>query len=461
MSDGAVMAVHHYDCGTRAPAIALVIPYRKESAFLPPVAAGFVRAGYHVLIADVRGFGGSSGPWHGQYSPREIDDGAELVEWAGRQEFCDGNVGLMGMSYCGGNQILIAARKPRGLRCIAPVVGLVDTYRDMWKRGGIPSHTGWGAGTYLRSQQRETARAGLEEFYLRVALDPLDGAWHHERSPEYALADVDVPTLAIGGWHDYFLRGTIRTYHGASTPHKRLVIGPWGHGDFDPSSELLSWYGHWLRGEGDEPRGVRVYRTGAEQWVDLDDWPVRRDWHALPVEPATLRIVTHIEAVAPAPNPKRQLIVDPTDSGVSTWGEGAAFDVHTFDADTVVEGTSCLHAVLRVRNCEDVDVHARLSSGGRQLCEGRLRASHRTLDRSRTVYGPEGLPAVPWHTHDREQPVPDDQPVEVDVEIGAISHLFRAGDVLRLGITLVRADEGAVPSTAFLEPATRLLVGFA
>lgn len=33
--------------------------------------------------------------------------------------------------------------------------------------------------------------------------------------------------LVIGGWYDYFLRGTVRAFRGLQAP-KRLAIGNWG-----------------------------------------------------------------------------------------------------------------------------------------------------------------------------------------------------------------------------------------
>lgn len=484
MSDGVKIAVNRYAASSHpSPAALMFIPYRKEGAVVGELASLITSAGIDFLIADVRGFGGSPAPYEGLLSRREIADGVEMIEWISHQAFCDGSVGTIGASYCGANQILFAARKPPALRCIAPYVGPVDTYRDWTHRGGIPTHILWGAGTYLRSQHPETVRRGLEHYYLDLILDPLDNAAHRERSPETYFSEVEVPALCVGGWHDYFLRGTLRTYRFVGGP-KRLVLGPWGHGDFSPrhQQELVRWLAFWLKGEGDDPtagKRVHLLDTGIDEWRELEDWPKpeERKWMKLnlaeggslstaPGRATNARIVTHMEAVPMASNPKRAFIPDPTDSGMGLWGEDLIFDSESFGAETVVQGAVAAVVSLTTRGCADVDIHARVSmvsedGSPTQLIEGRLRASHRSLDDGRTVFSPDGDPVVPWHAHDRHEPVPDGRAVELAIEMGALCHTFQSGTKVRLGLTLVRSDEKSEFSSAVIEPESRLFLPIA
>lgn len=464
MSDGATLAVHHYRCGTEpAPAVVIAIPYRKDSAFLPLLGGLLTRAGMDVLVADVRGFGGSVAPYEGLFSEREIQDGVELIEWASSRPWCTGRVGLAGASYCGINQLLFASRKPKGLACITPVVGPVDTYRDMWHRGGMPSHTHWGAMTYLRSQHVETARKGLAEFYLDNVLDPFDNARHRH----VELADIDVPALAVGGFNDYFLRGTVRTFQQVSGP-KSLVIGPWGHGDADPS-EIVTWLQHWLSGATSQPPGprVRLYVGGADEWIERDDWvdTSSTDFHRWqPLGALTpVPVRTHEGAVAMAPNVRPHFNPDPTDSGMSSWGEDVTFDSDPFTDARIVLGPIGLALSMAVDGVDDVDVRARVSVVGAdgtvtQLTEGRLRASHRAVDVSRSQLSSDGEIVVPWHPHDASEPLPPRQPFVLNIEVDPLCHRFAAGDRLRLGLNISRADEGVVPAEALLGPDTFVLV---
>lgn len=482
MSDGVSIAVHLYPgASSPAPAVLLIVPYRKESVGIGMLASLVQEAGYNLLAADVRGFGGSDAPYEGLLSGREIDDGVELIDWIARQPFCDGQVAMIGGSYFGANQVLIAARRPPALRCIAPFTNFVDTYRDMTHRGGIPSHAQWGAMVYLRSQHAETARRGLEHYYLDLMLDPFDNAGHRSRSPETVLSQVTVPALCLGGWHDYFLRGTVRTYLGLGGP-KRLVIGPWGHAGFGPhhQQELIAWLNYWLRDQGLDPtvgKRVQLRLTGADDWREHEDWPdpASRRWtslhphpdgllHPVPAdEPTQLRVLAHLAVIPQATNPKPELMPDPTDSGMAVWGEDTVFDSPPLDDEMIVEGPVCLIARLRATDCNDLDLYARISvltadGGCQQVAEGRLRASHRTVDLQRSALSPDGDPVMPWHPHDSAEPLVPDQGAELVIEIGPVCHRFAPGERIRLGITLARADEAATTASARLEPGTRLLV---
>jgi predicted acyl esterase len=494
MSDGAALAAHHYPVpgGSPAPAVVSFVPYRKESAGVRVFANMLTSAGFHFLVADVRGFGGSDAPYEGLLSDREIQDGVDAISWVAEQPFCDGQVAMAGGSYWGANQLLIAGRRPPALRCIAPFVGFVDTYRDMTHRGGMPSNVLWGAATYLKSQHPATARRGLEQWYLDLMLDPLDNDDHRARSPESVLAHINVPTLCLGGWHDYFLRGTLRTYLAVHAP-KRLVIGPWGHGGIGPDHqrELVDWLGWWLAGRGTDPTAgddrVQLFDTGAERWRSYRDWPdaASRRWtswypHAdgslqrVPsTQPTPTRVLAHLDMVLPATNTKPQHVPDPTDAGMGSWGEDAVFVSAPADQEMTIEGPLALLAMVRAAGCDDVDLRVRVSVRPAgpdddavqlpdvQLTEGRLRASHRAIDVARSTLAPDGSPVVPWHRHDAEDLLPADRPVELAVEVFPVCHRLAVGDRLVVGITLTRADEGAAVVPALLEPGTRLLVPFA
>jgi predicted acyl esterase len=245
-------------------------------------------------------------------------------------------------------------------------------------------------------------------------------------------------------------------------------------------AELNAWLRYWLKGEGDDPTAgdrVRLFQTGRNEWTDRGDWPdlaglTWTAWHPQPGHglegsPAgqvtPVEVVPHLFAVPPAPNPKPGTVPDMTGSGFSGWGEQATFDGDPLDQTVRAEGPCCLLVRLRVRGCDDVDVYARFSAMKpdgtcEQLSEGRLRVSHRALDRARTVTLPNGDPVVPWLPHTSRELLRPDEVVEIAVELTPICHQFNPGDRPRLGLTLVRADEGDGPVTAVLEPGTKLLV---
>src|SRR5262249_13232672 len=111
------------------PALVALSPYGKEIQTLPippqpPTAPLYAREieardpafttehGYAHVIADCRGIGFSDGKYRGWMSPDEARDGHDLVEWAAAQDWCDGNVGMAGVSYYGAIQLMVAATKP-------------------------------------------------------------------------------------------------------------------------------------------------------------------------------------------------------------------------------------------------------------------------------------------------------------------------------------------------------------
>jgi len=152
MRDGIKIAVDVYrpEKEGRYPAILGTTPYIKEIQQLPPefthsIEAGatnfFISNGYVHVIEQVRGTGYSQGRYN-WYDSTEAKDGYEVVEWIAKQPWCNGNVGMMGDSYFGRTQYLIAGEKPPHLKCIAPFDAGSDDYRDSRNEGGM-LRAGW------------------------------------------------------------------------------------------------------------------------------------------------------------------------------------------------------------------------------------------------------------------------------------------------------------------------------
>src|SRR4051794_29266316 len=99
-------------------------------------APALLEAGYAVLGVNVRGTGCSQGQFD-MRSPVENTDGAAAVEWAARQSWSTGHVGMFGDSFPGLTQPGVAALHPAGLDAIAPWQIADDLYRDVAYPGGI------------------------------------------------------------------------------------------------------------------------------------------------------------------------------------------------------------------------------------------------------------------------------------------------------------------------------------
>jgi putative CocE/NonD family hydrolase len=314
MPDGVVLRadVARPNSPGRFPVIVTQTPYNK-AAFSPHT--WFVERGYVHAVVDVRGTGSSGGQWE-SFGPTEQADGKTVVEWAARQPWSDGNVGLWGPSYMGINQLFTAAQRPEGLRALFPIVPAADPYRDIVYAGGhfnsgfMPMWSGVVLaagipGPRLAAADPATAVRLLAEHVAADArtmaptlLDALtqgerayDGPFWRTRSPIEVIDRIDVPTFLVGGEDDLFQRGTPLLYEGLR--HRgvpaRLVIGPWNHlegavGAGLPAPGLplsldqmaLRWFDRHLRGlepGADSSPPVTQYELGTERWTTPADWP--------------------------------------------------------------------------------------------------------------------------------------------------------------------------------------------
>ncbi|HIA7121859.1 CocE/NonD family hydrolase [Campylobacter lari] len=105
----------------KVPAILEYIPYRKNDGTRgrdEPMHGYFSGNGYAVVRVDIRGSGESDGLLEDEYLKQEQDDALEVIEWIAKQEWCDGNIGMMGKSWGGFNSLQVAARRPKNLRAI-------------------------------------------------------------------------------------------------------------------------------------------------------------------------------------------------------------------------------------------------------------------------------------------------------------------------------------------------------
>ena len=341
LSDGVALVSDHYypspDHHGQGPWPTLLMrqPYGRDIASTVVYAhpAWFARHGYHVVIQDVRGRGGSEGEFYA--FRHESRDGAETIAWLRQHPACNGRIGMYGFSYQGSTQLLAAVENPEGLICIAPHMTAVDLYHGWFYHQGalrLASTLGWGIQMLREDARRRNLRAAndrLEAAWANIRAqagfvpyaehpaitDPeLPGYvrdWISHRDPDTnghgfwsdldistRLDKIQVPALHISGWYDAYLEGTISGYFalrnlGGSAfarDHQYLVAGPWVHipwgdriGDkylgpaanVDTDGLLMRWFNHWLKGSGefaDEPR-VSYFAFGANDWDVADEWP--------------------------------------------------------------------------------------------------------------------------------------------------------------------------------------------
>jgi predicted acyl esterase len=281
------------------PVILMDSPYGR---FTP--STEYADDGYVHVNADVRGTGRSGGV-NCIVCTREQRDVYELVEWAGRQSWSNGNVGMMGGSYLAFLQLLGAALKPPSLKAIVPRVAYSDLYRDDCYQNGLfsygvlasfagfqPTASASGTSTDPLLLPQASGRPNNAVLLADCKNRPFDGPYYRERSIYNKLDQISVPTLFIGGWFDPFLDGTTRNFNGVASKDKRLILGPWTHhrgGGFAETAPepypdvhlpggdpVLSWFDHHLKGIDngvDRKPAVEYYDIGDQTWKTASSWP--------------------------------------------------------------------------------------------------------------------------------------------------------------------------------------------
>ena len=285
--------------------------------------------GYIVVLQDTRGRYESGGVFYPFLN--ESQDGFDTVEWAAKLDYADGKVGMFGGSYVGATQMLAAMARPPHLVAIFPYLTGSDYYDGWTYQSGVlmqwftSSWTSILAVDTLRRRTEENSKPKdwvatlpVENYPLLALPDPRSLApyfrdWiQHERSDAYwrrwrisdHYRDMNVKGLHAAGWHDLFLKGSIKNYAGlhteATDPEvragQRLLIGPWAHtptsaegkvGDvvfgrnavLDMTGTALKWFDYTLKGVQNDYAGtapVRIFIMGENVWRDESEFPLAR-----------------------------------------------------------------------------------------------------------------------------------------------------------------------------------------
>jgi uncharacterized protein len=280
MRDGVKLAGDLYrpDTDEKYPAILMRTPYNKDGMeqckdYSNPYL--LAERGYNVFIQDVRGCYHSEGVLKST-GENEINDGYDTVEWAAAQSWCNGRVGMYGLSYFGYTQLAAAEQRPPHLIAICPfeMSGLypfsvgktltINSYHLMWLYGQamgrletmeISEEEKERLREKLKKNMeqmsemvkhlplREIPAAYVEEFPLFMdfieLLDNIDNPQFKKRIHNpLDFGNMDVAMLHCAGWFDTAHEGVVDNYEEAlrkaSTDRmktgQKLILGPWVHG---------------------------------------------------------------------------------------------------------------------------------------------------------------------------------------------------------------------------------------
>src|SRR4029077_14877398 len=149
MPDGITLAarLHVPEKPGRYPALIEYTPYHKNNnwAYGPRASRYpyFASHGYGFVNVDIRGTGDSEGCNMAPSSPEEIRDGLEVIRWCVRQPWCDGSVGMIGISYTAGVAYDAARQAPAELKAIILCQMCSDWYEGVVYPGGSPRPFIW------------------------------------------------------------------------------------------------------------------------------------------------------------------------------------------------------------------------------------------------------------------------------------------------------------------------------
>ena len=336
MRDGVNLSVDIYrpDDGGKFPALLAFSIYNKDlqgpdlAKALPPqpawssLWAGLLEAGdtkflvsrgYVHIIGSPRGVGKSDGGGSRQW------DSYDLIEWIAQQPWCDGNVGMVGISGFGAEQLFVARQNPPHLKAIFPLdprgaYGTMGSFREEYpggvlhlfrylimhfaaihgakgKPGTLPpdKEALWQEAMnnpdykmYPHIYNVLTQKGQHMPPYFQLLIDPYDSE-AAVKEAEDSFEKIKVPTYTGSGWYAYtyktHLNGAQNYFEKISAPKKLMFAGP-AHLErpfHTLHGEILRWHDYWLKdidtGIMDDPP-VRYWVMGANEWRSGADWPL-------------------------------------------------------------------------------------------------------------------------------------------------------------------------------------------
>jgi hypothetical protein len=480
------------DDAGKFPAILNLGPYQKDKLWIPPDTLEekpnslmnwetvnpewWVPRGYAAVRIDGRGSGKSPGqcePW----SLAEAIDFYDAIEWAAAQPWCNGSIGLLGISYFAINQWFVANLAPPSLKAIIPWEGFADIYRDALFHGGILSvfMTNWFTAHLMHHTLGRASQHGPDGWTVNTLY-----FWLHNNLDSGAFVGaqaqwdkITVPMFSVGNWTGFglHLRGNTEAFMRAASKHKKLRLhtGSHVHPFYTEESrrDQLRFFDYWLRGIDngvtDEPPIKLAIRKGRDEieWREEHEWPLARtQWTKLyfdlsrppagtPENSGGL-ISTNPDESSSRTYPASSLGTMGSTSAASSQvmgggikpGMGIALQTPPLPHDLEITGplmaniwvessTEDMDLFLTLRNF-DADSNEVLETGQQgtpvPVAKGWLRVSHRELDPELT------LPYRPYHHHRRRLYLKPGEIVEVQVEIWPTSMVFRKGHRIRLDI---------------------------
>lgn len=458
------------------PAILEYIPYRKRDLTRPRDEQNYgylASHGYAGVRVDIRGTGDSEGVLKDEYLPQELDDGVELIRWIAAQPWCNGSVGMIGISWGGFNGLQIAALQPPALKAVISLCSTDDRYADdVHYMGGclLGDNLSWASTMFARNSKPPDPEV-TGEHWRELWMQRLEGSglwlekWlQHQHRDKYwkhgsiceNFDKIQCPVLAVSGWADGYSNAVFRLLNGLQVPRKGL-IGPWSHkyphyGEPGPAidflHECLRWWDHWLKDIDNDVMHEPMLRVWMQdsilpttryehrpgRWVAEDTWPSPRiEQRVHPLAPG------RIYAPGREPKDRKRTIQSPLSVGLfaGKWCSYSAtpdlpHDQREEDGGALVFDSAPLLAPLELLGAPTVELEL---SSNKPVAMVAVRLSDIAMDdkATRVTYGIQNLTHRNSHEHP-EQLMPGKR-YRIQLQLNGVAQVFPTGHRLRLSVS--------------------------
>ena len=347
----------------------------------------FTSHGYACVIVDVRGSGASQGSRAMEFSPQEVKDGYQLVDWIISQPWSDGKVASTGVSYVGTTAELLLANKHPAVKACIPRSNIFDLYNHIVFPNGVrqgPFIKSWGLTTssldendfsvFGKRAQRllrginpvdsdrkntmlaealNTHKGNFDVYAGMFLINYRDDAHpgsslcandYSVHSNRQAIEESGAAIYRIGGWYDGALCKSVIEGMLNTSNTERILIGPWDHGprdnaspfsptkelEFDVYAEMLRFLDYHLKGidngVGSEKK-VHYFTIGEEKWKEADTWPLPQQTDVTYYLSADNKLVSDATSVADG-NAEYTIDFSNTSGNTSRWNSQTGLYKH-------------------------------------------------------------------------------------------------------------------------------------
>jgi len=289
---------------------------KKNNNYKRDIINKFVRNGYAYVNVDVRGSGASYGNRMMEWSPDEVDDGTEIIDWIILQSWSNGSVAGIGMSYTATAVEMLLRNNHPAMKVAVIQYSLFDVFTDIMMPGGVRNESflsKWSmlnkfrdigvlpesipkfkqlifrqlingvAPVYKGSIGKKCLKEAEKEHklnydiynvsrYMKFRDDRANtGQTPDLFSPHAFIKDIEkslTPIYNWSGWYDgAYTRSAVYRFINIKTPGSRLILGPWDHAgkhtadpfiepdhntDFKYEDEIICYLNHHLKKDNNE-----------------------------------------------------------------------------------------------------------------------------------------------------------------------------------------------------------------